>query len=72
MEDAYGRSPLHEAAESGHEDIVDLLIKKGGADLLVRDANDATPYDLAFKNSHQEVTTWCVRTSVYSLLNGRL
>ena len=48
------RTPLHEAAERGYSSIVKLLSSKV-ANLVQRDGNDATPYDLAFKNDHKEV-----------------
>ena len=28
----YGRSPLHVAAEEGHTDVVDILVKHGSVD----------------------------------------
>ena len=50
------RSPLHEATSAGHVSIIELLIKRG-ADPCSRDSQDATPYDLAYAEGHQEVCT---------------
>ena len=48
------RAPLHEAAEAGYKNIVELLLHKG-ADTVRRDSNDCTPYDLASKKNHTKV-----------------
>lgn len=49
------RTSLHEAAELGDVDLVELLLKGGGADPIPRDVNDLTPYDMAYNKNHKEV-----------------
>ena len=49
------RTCLHEAAELGDVELVELLLKGGGADPICRDSNDLTPYDLAYKKKNREV-----------------
>ena len=49
------RTPLHEAASSGHASIVETLLVGGGADPCPRDNQNATPYDLAYNEGHEEV-----------------
>ena len=49
------RTCLHEAAELGDVELVELLLKGGGADPICRDANDLTPYDLAYNKKNREV-----------------
>jgi ankyrin repeat protein len=49
------RTPLHEAASSGHASIVETLLVGGGADPCPRDNHNATPYDLAYNEGHEEV-----------------
>lgn len=49
------RTCLHEAAELGDVELVELLLKGGGADPIVRDTNDLTPYDLAYNKKRKEV-----------------
>ena len=49
------RTPLHEAASSGHTSIVETLLVGGGADPCPRDNHNATPYDLAYSEGHEEV-----------------
>ena len=44
--DENGRTALHYAASSGHEDIVELLVK-GGSDVDLEDAENRTPLALA-------------------------
>lgn len=48
-----GRTPLHEAASSGHRDMVLLLIESG-ADVHARMEGD-TPFDLARIRRHTEI-----------------
>ncbi len=65
------RTPLHEAAEAGHTNIVKWLIKKG-ADTVARDNNDLTPYDLAFQKGWKQVCNvfTCVnRIAALALVN---
>ena len=63
-ESGSGRTPLHEASEAGHNGITELLVKEGGADPILRDQNDATPYDLAFNKGYKEVCV-CVCLCAY-------
>ena len=51
-----GRTPLHEAALVGHTDILQMLLDED-ADPLARDDNDDTPYDLAFRGNHYDVSS---------------
>ena len=51
---AEDRTPLHEAAHAGHQDVVELLIRKG-ANGSLRDSSNATPYDLAYTKGHKKV-----------------
>ena len=44
-----GRTPLHNAALSGHKKIAELLIANG-ADMNPKNANDKTPLDRAMLN----------------------
>lgn len=64
-----GRTPLHEAALVGHTDILQLLLE-ADADPLARDANDDTPYDLAHKGNHFDVSIIAtLLTIIYSQIN---
>ena len=49
-----GRTALHEAAQGGHHQVVELLVRKG-ADVMAMDDSDSTPYDMAFRNNHVQV-----------------
>lgn len=49
------RTPLHEAAETGHVAMVKLLLAGGGNPLLQEGDFDATPYMLAHKTQRKEV-----------------
>ena len=51
------RTCLHEVAELGDVDIVELLLKGAGADPIPRDVNDLTPYDMAYNKNNREVHT---------------
>jgi ankyrin repeat protein len=44
---------LHEAAASGHKEIVELLIAEG-ADVNAKDAIGTTPLDQAIRGKHPE------------------
>lgn len=46
---------LHEVAESGDVELMELLLKEGGADPISRDANNLTPYDIAYNKNNREV-----------------
>jgi ankyrin repeat protein len=46
LKDQSGRTPLHEAARNGKEEIVRILID-GGARKDIRDNEGKTPYELA-------------------------
>ena len=54
LEGANGRTPLHEAANASHCDVIKVLISKQ-ADPMLRDSSNDMPYDLAFKNDDKEV-----------------
>ena len=54
------RTCLHEAAELGDVELVELLLKGGGADPICRDSNDLTPYDLAYNKKNREVRLYGV------------
>ena len=59
---AYGWTALHEAASSGHLDIVILLLESG-ADPDVQDSlQKCTPIHLAAKNGHLETVRSLVRS----------
>ena len=60
MEGENQRTPLHEAASSGHASIVKVLLMGGGADPCLRDGQYATPYDLAYKEGHEEVPVYSI------------
>ena len=54
LEGANGRTPLHEAANAGHCDVIKVLMSNQ-ADPMLRDSGNDMPYDLAFKNDDKEV-----------------
>ena len=54
-EDHMQRTCLHDASELGDVDLVELLLKGGGADPIPRDINDFTPYDVAYGKGNREV-----------------
>lgn len=58
---AYGRTPLHEAADKGYKNIVRQLLYKEAC-TTERDDNDCTPYDLAYNCQHKEV--WISRPCI--------
>lgn len=45
--------PLHEAASSGHKEVI-LVLLSMNAPVLPRTVTDDVPEDLAIKNGHQE------------------
>ena len=53
------RTCLHDASEMGDADLVELLLKGGGADPIPRDVNDLTPYDVAYSRNNKEVWLDC-------------
>ena len=55
-ENGVGRTPLHECAEEGQAEILDLLLKMGRAGPAFRDQNDFSPYDIAFSKRNSEVS----------------
>ena len=61
------RTCLHEVAELGDVDIVELLLKGAGADPIPRDVNDLTPYDMAYNKNNREVGTFVAATCSESL-----
>ena len=46
------RTPMHEAAEAGHADIVELLLQRG-ADPHRKCKSNKNAYELAFAKNHQ-------------------
>jgi ankyrin repeat protein len=48
------RTPLHQAADTGREDVVQLLLERK-ADATARDANSDTPADLARKKGFSHI-----------------
>jgi ankyrin repeat protein len=60
------RTCLHEAAELGDIELVELLLKGGGADPICRDSNDLTPYDLAYNKKNREV---CMHVLLHVYMN---
>lgn len=54
--DADGRTPLHVAVTLGYANYeLSRLLLDGGADPLIKDNNEITPYDLAYERSQQPV-----------------
>ena len=49
-----GYTPLHEAVRKGHADVVQVLLG-AGADLFLRDKNQATALDVALEKGHAEI-----------------
>ena len=49
-----GYTPLHEAVRKGHADMVQVLLG-AGADLFLRDKNQATALDVALEKGHAEI-----------------
>ncbi|NEJ84107.1 hypothetical protein GR268_47605, partial [Rhizobium leguminosarum] len=54
LQDEQGCTPLHEAAENGHTEIIALLFQAGG-DIYIKNRNGATPLHKAFDNVQPEV-----------------
>lgn len=54
-EECHGRTPLHDSVENCDLEMTELLLRNGGADPIAKDANDVTPYDIAFNKGDQEV-----------------
>ncbi len=53
-EDEYGKTPLHNAAWSGHKDVAELLLSRG-ADAEAQDKKGSTPLDEAIRRGHKEI-----------------
>lgn len=68
-EECHGRTPLHDSVENGDLEMTALLLRNGGADPIAKDANDLTPYDIAFNKRNQEVVfiyRTCLQISMYA------
>lgn len=61
VKDDDGLTPLHEAAQYGHLDIVEYLVEQRGADVNAKSEAGQTPLDLAYENDHVGVT-WYLET----------
>ena len=53
--DNYGDTPLFQAAEKGHTEVVALLVKEGGAAVDQARNDGATPVSIAAQKGHQEI-----------------
>ncbi|KAM9323190.1 histone-lysine N-methyltransferase EHMT1 [Pholidichthys leucotaenia] len=60
MESQNKRTPLHAAAEEGHEDICHMLVQ-AGANLDMCDEDQRTPLMEACENNHMEVVLYLLR-----------
>ena len=49
------RTALHEATENGNVDITELLLRQSEVDTTTSDADNKTPYDIAYHNKNEEV-----------------
>ena len=54
VSDEFDKTPLHVAAENGHNEVVKHLVKKG-ADVNAKDEDNWTPIHYAVMNGHNEV-----------------
>ena len=70
LEGANGRTPLHEAANAGHCEVIKVLMSNQ-ADPMLRDSSNDMPYDLAFKNDDKEVDKFIHARDTILLVFGR-
>ncbi|XP_076472792.1 uncharacterized protein LOC143302129 isoform X2 [Babylonia areolata] len=56
-----GMSPLHAAAQMGHQSVVSWLVKDQGLNPNERDFDGATPLHYAASGAHQACVDWLVR-----------
>ncbi|KIW34370.1 uncharacterized protein PV07_01149 [Cladophialophora immunda] len=54
VQDEQGRTPLHEAASGGFQDVARILVE-AGAQLVLKDKTEKTPLDLAMAGKHYAV-----------------